>query len=221
MNQDFAESSGYPERPYLPPQPRRGGPLRWTATLVALVALVAGAYLAYLWLVSDVARRRAAAEQAVQSLQGGGPDAGDQAGAPAANPPQPTLYRPVAGEPVAPAVVGGALNRCLVNGEQVFTNGPCPAGSSLVAAVAVASAAAPSASGDEASQQAATCAFLSAELSRLDYEFHQPLPPPVLDDISTRLTGLRAQSATARCAAPAKPPAPPASAARRAGRQGR
>ena len=218
MKQDFADSLAHSERSYLPPQPRRrgGGLLRWTATFVALAVLVVGAYQAYLWLVSDVERRRAAAEQAVQFTQAGTPDAPD---APAGNAVQPTLYRPAAGEPVAPAVVGGALNRCLVNGEQVFTNGPCPAGSSLAAAVAVAPTAAPSAaaSGDEASEQAATCGFLAAELSRLDYEFHQPLPPAVLDHISTRLTDLRAQSAAARCAALARP-APAASAPRRPGK---
>ena len=220
MKQDFAVSSGYPERPYMPPQAPRASLLRWVVTLVALLALVVGAYQAYLWLVNDVERRHAAAEQSVQSPQAGAADAADAFDAPAGNAAQPTLYRPVAGEPVAPAVIGGALNRCLVNGEQVFSNAPCPAGSSLAAAVAPAAAPSAAASDDDAaSQQAATCGFLAAELSRLDYEFHQPLPPTVLDHISTRLTALRAQSAAARCAPPAREAAAPAASAARQSRR--
>lgn len=44
------------------------------------------------------------------------------------------------------------------------------------------------------------CRFIAAEIERLDYEFGQELPPPVLDHISTRLGMLRDQYQDGKCA---------------------
>ena len=43
------------------------------------------------------------------------------------------------------------------------------------------------------------CRFLAAEIERLDYEFGQELPPPVLDHLSTRLGMLRDQYQEGKC----------------------
>ena len=55
------------------------------------------------------------------------------------------------------------------------------------------------------SQRDAVCAYLAAEIARLDFEFQQALPPPVLDHLSTRLGGLRAQHRAAECVAAGAP----------------
>ncbi len=53
------------------------------------------------------------------------------------------------------------------------------------------------------SQRTATCRFLAAEIERLDYEFKQELPPPVLDHLSSRLAQWRSQYQAGKCAAEA------------------
>jgi hypothetical protein len=116
----------------------------------------------------------------------------------------PALPRPMAGEPVAPAVVGGSVNRCIVNGQLIYTNSACPEGSRAAPVSAVDEAAAPAGSADPGQQQVTRCNYLAAETARLDYEFSQPLPPPVLDHISTRLADLRARAEDARCVTPPK-----------------
>ena len=55
------------------------------------------------------------------------------------------------------------------------------------------------------SQQTALCGYLAAEIARLDFEFKQPLPPNVLDHVSSQLSGLRAQHGAAKCEPLAKP----------------
>ena len=57
------------------------------------------------------------------------------------------------------------------------------------------------------SQQTALCGYLAAEIARLDFEFKQPLPPNVLDHISSQLSGLRAQHGAAKCDPLPKPAA--------------
>ncbi|MCL1961294.1 MAG: hypothetical protein FWG56_05895 [Desulfovibrionaceae bacterium] len=193
MSQDRADPS---DRPFMPPQTKAGpGLARLVVILVALAALIAGAYRAYLWLVDDVSHRRAMAEHAIEASS-----SADSAGPPP--PPGPVAT----GEPPAPAVAGGSVNRCAAGGQVIFTNTPCPEGSRPIAADAivepspVATRPAALSGGADASQQQADCNFLAAEITRLNYEFSQPLPPPVLDHISTRLAGLRAQADAARCA---------------------
>lgn len=68
---------------------------------------------------------------------------------------------------------------------------------------------------DDPGLQRAICAYLSAESARLSYEFEQPLPPPVLDRISTLRAQRRLQAMANQCAPAApvkameKPAAPP------------
>jgi len=212
MNQDHAASSE-------PTQSKAGPRLwRWTVTLVALVVLVGGAYRAYLWLVDDVAHRRAVAEHAAPPPESAAPDS--SASAAQATP----SALAVTGDPPAPAVTGGSVNQCVTgDGQVIYTNATCPQGSTpftpgAIVPVAAVTVPPPAVSGDsaDASQQQADCNFLAAEIARLDYEFRQPLPPAVLDHISTLLAGLRTQAGAARCeppkaaASPASAPAKPA-----------
>jgi len=61
----------------------------------------------------------------------------------------------------------------------------------------------------EPSQRRATCGYLAAELARLNHEFKQTLPPPVIDRIATEIDQRRAQVSRYGCDAPnaARPPA--------------
>ena len=204
MNQDRQDSSF--DRPFLPPKASAGpGLWSWVVSVVALIVLAVVAYQAYLWLAGDVERRRALAQHAIDMPQNAASAAlADNGGA---TPPS----RLANGEPPAPAVVGG-VNKCLTNGQVIYTNAACPEGSSPLPGapagepvpVATQPAVASSGGAADPSQQQADCNFLSAETARLDYEFHQTLPPPVLDRISTQLTDLREQAAAARCAPPPK-----------------
>ncbi len=201
MSEDQSEA---PERPLLPPEPAAGtSVLGWMVTLVALVVLVVGAWKAYQWLAGDVAHRRALAE-------------GAAAYAPAASAPAVvTAPAPTAATPDAPppAVTGQAVNRCVQDGVVLFTNQPCPTGSAVDGGPA-GSMFAPAVGGsvpvggarltadaDNASLHDGACHYLAAEVERLAFEFRQPLPPPVLDQISTHLTALRSQSERAGCPA--------------------
>lgn len=47
---------------------------------------------------------------------------------------------------------------------------------------------------DDPDRRRSTCGYLAAELERLDYEFKQPLPPPVIDHIATQITRLHTQA---------------------------
>ena len=235
MNQDNAAPS---DRPLLPPEPEaERGLIGWIVAAVAVLLIVVGAYQAYKWLVSDVAHRRAVAEGSAEAPQPApaatppAPDAlgGAQPGR-TIRPPQPSA--PIANDPLAPAVAGNAsVNKCVVDGQVTYTNEPCPEGAEQLDLHATGAdpngvsgsvgdgvpvlVPRPSAlrSGADPSQQDAACRYLAAEIARLDFEFKQPLPPPVLDHISTRLGQLRADNSAAKCAPPpktaeAKPPAP-------------
>ncbi|HMN21924.1 MAG TPA: hypothetical protein PKA16_11095 [Ottowia sp.] len=173
--------------------------------IAVLILLLAG-WRAYDWFVHDVEQRRAVAEgrAPAPSPMPTLPDA-DPAGTADA----PPMVAPTA-EPMAPAVRGDAIHRCVRGSEVLFSNQPCPPGFTADAGVpATAPAAAtttahPLASpgADDPAQHQALCAYLAAEVERLDFEFQQPLPPPVLDDISSRLLTLRGQGERLRCVLP-------------------
>ena len=225
MNQDSADRS---QRPLLPPEPEaESGMLRWVAAAVAVLVLIVGAYHAYEWLVSDVAQRRATAEGTV--VEPVAPSVAQAEPPPAA----PTVARaasaatPAAEAPV-PAVTGGGVNKCVRDGHVTYTSGPCPEGSEPTAIAAAGidpngvlgstgdrvpatvAQALVLATGADPAQLDATCRYLAAEIERLDFEFRQPLPPQVLDHISSRLVVLRAQGEAGQCAPVGKPAAKPA-----------
>ena len=183
----------------------------------------------------DVAKRRAVAEGAAPALQAP-PDtqAPPEPGMPAMPPPrtvQPPAPQPAA--PAGPSVAGlEGVNKCVVDGQVTYTNAACPPGATPEppnvaqtdvtgthapaapgpdgdpGAVQVPRPAAFSASGDDPSQRTSMCGYWLAEIERLDFEFQQPLPPPVLDQISTHLGNLREQFAQAKCGPPPKPRPP-------------
>lgn len=197
-----------------PPEPaREAGALRWLLLLAALLALALAAWHGWGWLQDYVAQRSAAAEGSAPAPPSAPPAAPTEPAAPpVAMAPSPAPA-PATGEPAAPAVTGEAIRRCVQpDGQLTFTNQACPPGSSAEAPPPAAAQPAPALavhfdSGEDPSQHAASCHFLSAEIERLDYEFRQPLPPPVLDLISTRLGGLRGESAQGGCNPPPKPAA--------------
>jgi len=53
---------------------------------------------------------------------------------------------------------------------------------------------------DDPDQLRSVCGYLTAELERLDYEFKQPLPPPVIDRIATQIKQLHTQANRYDCA---------------------
>jgi hypothetical protein len=59
------------------------------------------------------------------------------------------------------------------------------------------------------SQRRAVCGYLAAELTRLNHEFKQPLPPPVIDRIATEIDQRQAQVSRYGCA-PGDASRPPA-----------
>ena len=216
------------DRPLAPPEPEsEGGMLRWVVAAAAVLTLMVGAYHAYEWLVNDVSQRRAVAEGRAPA-----PEQPVVSGEPAAKPDLaavPAVSRPApaptpARDPQAPAVVAGGVNKCVRDGHVTYTNEPCPEGSAQPAAAAgmdangvtgsigdgvpaVVARPVALANGSDPGHVDAVCRHLAAELERLDFEFRQPLPPPVLDHISSRLNTLRAQSQAAECAPVAKPAA--------------
>jgi hypothetical protein len=220
------------DRPLLPPQAESGpGLLRWAVAAMALVLVAVLAYQGYAWLTGDVERRRAAAERASDAAPAAAAAAAASAVAVAAaspagaRPPAPAAGPQPGSEPAAPAVIGGGIQKCVQDGQVTYTNEACPEGSAP-AVVGASSGVDPNgvvgsagdstpapvprptalAGGQDPSQQEAGCTFLTAEITRLDYEFRQPLPPAVLDHISSRLAALRAQAGSAHCALPAKAP---------------
>ncbi|MBK6614924.1 hypothetical protein [Ottowia sp.] len=228
MTPDTADPS---HRPLLPPEPdAEYGHLRWVLIAAALLLLVVGGYQAYQWLNRDVAQRSAVAEGAAPASAPAAAGEPPTLAAPAA-PARSGPLRPgaAAQEPAAPAVSGEAIHKCVSGGHVTYTNQPCPEGASADAAPAtgldpngvsgsagdgvpaLVARPAPFSATTDPSQQAAACRYLAAEIERLDFEFRQPLPPPVLDHISTLLGTLRAQSGAARCVPPqADAAAPPA-----------
>ncbi len=208
----------HPDQPLRPPEPEAEQSLwRWLVAAVLVLIIVVGAYQAYEWLVSDVERRRAVAEApaapppppAVRAPQ---PDAAPPVGR-TVQPAQPSA--PL--EAPAPAVTGQAIHKCVVDGQVTYSNQPCPDGAASEAlqadgedpngvvgstgdSVPVLVARPTSLGVGDPSHQTAVCGYLLAEITRLDFEFRQPLPPNVLDHISSRLSALRAEHAAAQCA---------------------
>jgi hypothetical protein len=48
-------------------------------------------------------------------------------------------------------------------------------------------------------QRRSVCGYLAAELERLNYEFKQPLPPPVIDRIATQIEQIQARTNRYNC----------------------
>ena len=229
MPQDIDPSSDAPLRP---PADRAAAFWRWLLAAGLVLVIVVGAYQAYQWLVTDVERRRAVAEASAAAAAAPlAAPATLAASAPRSERPAPPV---AASEGPAPAV-SGAIHKCVRDGQVTYSNQPCPDGAS--AAPPQADAAGTDANGVAGSvgdsvpallaarpasldvgdpgQHSAVCGYLAAEIERLDFEFRQPLPPAVLDHISSQLAGLRAQHGGAHCgalpkAAAADPTAPPA-----------
>lgn len=212
--------------PLRPPEPAEPGVWRWLVAAALVLVIIVGAYQAYEWLVNDVARRRAVAEApAAAPTQHPAPDTGAPTAEPARRTIRPAQPSAPPNEGTAPAVTGEAIHKCVVDGQVTYTNQACPDGSSggLMQATGADPNGVSGSAGDtvpsvlvarpanlgagDPSQQTALCGYLAAEIARLDFEFKQPLPPNVLDHISSQLSGLRAQHGAAKCEPLPKPAA--------------
>lgn len=205
------------DRPFDPPDMDTGaGALRWVIGGVASVLLIVGAWRAYEWLVADVERRRTAAEAPPVTLTASAPPPVATLPAPADTSPRP---RPAPApatmrsspRPQSSAVAGVAgVNKCVHNGQVTYTNAPCPANDTLAEAATDSATAVPLPpvalnAHSPGSTRRSVCNHLLAEVARLNFEFQQPLPPPVLDHISSHLAMLRSQHAEAQCPPLPKP----------------
>lgn len=203
LNRPMTEpTAAAPELPRTPAAiPARG---RQVLTGVLLLVLLVASWRAYDWFVDNVAQRQAIAEGRLPNPAAA---PADDPGLTASVPPMPGTTL-ATGTPAAPAVRGDAIHRCVQGDREVFTNQACPEGfaadSGLPASAQRAAAATVLHDGGSTSpdQRIALCHYLLAEVQRLDFEFQQPLPPPVLDRISTRLGVLRDQGEQLRCALP-------------------
>ena len=212
--------------PLRPPEPAEPGVWRWLVAAALVLVIIVGAYQAYEWLVNDVARRRAVAEApAPAPTQHPAPDTGAPTAEPARRTIRPAQPSAPPNEGTAPAVTGEAIHKCVVDGQVTYTNQACPDGSSggLMQATGADPNGVSGSAGDTVpsvlvarpanlsagypSQQTALCGYLAAEIARLDFEFKQPLPPNVLDHVSSQLSGLRAQHGAAKCEPLPKPAA--------------
>lgn len=212
--------------PLRPPEPAEPGLWRWLVAAALVLVIIVGAYQAYGWLVNDVARRRAVAEApAPAPTQHPAPDTGAPTAEPVRRTIRPAQPSAPPNEGTAPAVTGEAIHKCVVDGQVTYTNQACPDGSSggLMQATGADPNGVSGSAGDtvpsvlvarpanlgagDPSQQTALCGYLAAEIARLDFEFKQPLPPNVLDHVSSQLSGLRAQHGAAKCEPLPKPAA--------------
>ena len=204
LRSNFMEAENLNERPRSPIQESEGSSTRWIIAVFAIALLGLGGYRGYQWWVADVERQR------VEAVQGQDNVTGPTATTPESDlaPPSPVSVQPtkpsarpaLSGEPLPPAVVGGRIQKCILDGKVTYTNEACPAGAALDPASDKLAATAPFLAADaRPSQRDAACRFLSAEISRLDYEFQQTLPPPVLDEIASDLKGLREQASHLKC----------------------
>ena len=204
-----------------PPEPAEArGVWRWLVAAALVLLIVVGAYQAYEWLVHDVERRRAVAEAPAAPPPAAAPaPIAPPAGVPARRSIQPAQPGALPGDPLAPAVTGQAVHKCVQDGQVSYTNQPCPDGASGSPLAGQATGAdpngVPGSTGDQIpvlvarpaalgagdpAQHSAVCGYLTAEIERLDFEFRQPLPPAVLDRISTQLAALRTQHGSVQCA---------------------
>lgn len=195
-NRPMTEPAAAPALPRTPAAtPARG---RQVLTGVLLLVLLVASWRAYDWFVDNVAQRQAIAEGRLPN------PAAPPADAAVTTENQPSVPS-VLPTPDEPAVRGDAIHRCVQGDREVFTNQACPEGfaadSGLPARArqAVAATVPHDSGATSPDQRIALCHYLLAEVQRLDFEFGQPLPPPVLDRISTRLGVLRDQGEQLRC----------------------
>lgn len=201
---NFMEAENLNERPRSPIQESEGSSTRWIITVFAIALLGLGGYRGYQWWAADVERQRVEAVQGQDNESAPIPTTPASALAtpsPAsAQPPKHSARATPSGEPLPPAVVGGRIHKCILDGKVTYTNEACPAGAAVEPASDKLAATAPFLAADaRPSQRDAACRFLSAEISRLDYEFQQTLPPPVLDEIASDLKSLREQASHLKC----------------------
>lgn len=180
------------ERPRSPPGESEGSSTRWIIAVFATALLGLGGYRGYHWWVADLERQGVAAVEVQENVAA--PASASAESTPATS--GKDAVRP--GEPLPPAVIGARIHKCIVNGHVTYTNEACPAGATDEPASVTASLLS---AGDRPSQREAACRFLAAEISRLNYEFQQMLPPPVLDEIASDLKGRREQAAHLNCSA--------------------
>lgn len=220
MNEGDVHLSASPQDAPDAPAAGRAGKLGQAVVLIlALLALVWISWQGYRWLQDDAQQRRAVAEGRAAlpgDAEGAEADAASVLPALDARPAVPVTAASAPDEPRAPAVAGEILHKCLEDGRIVFSRRPCPEGTEVLTTAVTGLDAQgvqgragdpqfglPSASTSwsraEDNQRAAACAHLSAEIERLEFEFAQALPPPVLDHVSTRLGLLRSRSQDLRC----------------------
>ncbi len=194
------EAENLKDLPHRPIGESESSSLRWIIVIFAIALLVLGGYRGYQWWVTDPERLRV---EEVQAPENAGTSAPDSSGstpeelAPVrVEPARPGEEFARSAEPLPPAVVGARIRKCIKQGGVTYTNDPCPEGAAEESAsVTTPLLAAP----DRPSQREATCRFLTAEISRLSYEFQQTLPPPILDEISSDLKVRREQAVHLNC----------------------
>lgn len=204
------EAENLNQRPHTPIQEPEGSSLRWIIAVFAIALLGLGGYRGYQWWAADLERQRVEVAQGQgQAAAPASASSGSELTSPGSihvQPAEPGAAVTRSGEPLPPAVLGGAIQKCVIDGRVTYTNEACPAG----ATEEPASVTAPLLAAEgRPSQRDATCRFLAAEISRLDYEFQQMLPPPVLDEIASDLKGLREQATYLKCPIPVNAAVPP------------
>jgi len=224
----------YPTPVSYAPSGKKGGAFMRFILAVFVVGLLAlGVYEGALWLR---AHRDTLLRAPTATTTAAAPEDAQPPAAPAASGVIGALPAGASGaapgeEPPAPAVLGNAadIHPCVLNGQTTYTSQPCPSGAQplfpprsaadangVVGSTGEPPAAAPGSASptpadDGAAARDAECGYLAAEIARLRHEFDQPLPPPVLDQVASRLKALRARSAQRQC--PAEPTAAAAAAA--------
>jgi hypothetical protein len=139
---------------------------------IAILVVLLVAFLAgYTWFVNRGAQHTVQTQPASMSDDGNGAGGGNGDAAPDAA--SITAAQALAGVELA----GGETN-------------PGAAGSSGIANLGAI---------DDPDQRRSVCGYLTSELDRLGYEFHQPLPPPVIDRIATKVAQLHGQISRYGC----------------------
>ncbi len=203
------------ERPAGPAPDTEGSMTRWIIAIFAMALLVLGGYKGYQWWTTEGDPSASAPTEAAPAAPIPEPMASSVAlEAPASS--SGSANSPAAEADLrAPAVVGdNIVNKCVQGGQVTYTNEPCPEGATVgtVDATAVDPNGVTGFTGDKAplvtdrtalsddpSRREAECHYLAAEITRMDYEFQQPLPPPVLDHLATNLKNAREQSTSLKC----------------------